>query len=59
MGIHASSAEDTDRSSVPGGAGAAEGGGADHGGAVHLPDRDVPAVVLPQNVGIAVAVEIA
>ena len=32
---------------------------ADHAGAVHLPDGDVAAGVLPQDIGLAVAVEIA
>src|SRR3984893_17872665 len=47
---------DYDRSGVPGGSGAAENGAADHGGPVHLPDRDIAAAVLPQNVGTAVAI---
>src|SRR6266404_2683961 len=50
---------DYDRSGVPGGSGAAENGAADHGGPVHLPDRDIAAAVLPQNVGTAVTIVVA
>src|SRR5207248_190182 len=45
--------------SVPGGAGVAEAGVGDHGGPVHLPNHDFATVVLPQDVGEAVAVEVA
>jgi phage terminase small subunit len=37
----------------------ADTGGADHIGAVHLPDHRFAAVVLPQDIGAAVAVEVA
>src|SRR5258708_6084777 len=47
------------RSEVPGRAGVAEIAAGEHAGAVHLPDVDLAAVVLPQNVRGAVMVEIA
>ena len=46
------------RSDVPGWTGIGKTGAADQTGAVHLPDVDFPGVVLPQDVGFAVTVEI-
>ena len=47
------------RSDVPGGTGIGEDRGSTEAGAVHFPDRDGAAAVLPQDVGLAVMVVVA
>src|SRR5271169_6654770 len=47
------------RSSMPGGAGVGEAGAGENAGAVHLPDHDFTARILPQDVGLAVVVVVA
>jgi hypothetical protein len=49
----------TASSDVPGWVGVAEGAAGDHAAAVHLPDIDFAAVVLPHDVGITIVLEIA